>query len=278
MPKKRLGEVLVELGIINDDQLHTALEHSKKWKKKLGQSLVENHFITEAQLVGALSSHLGIPMVDLLKLQVTDQLLRCVPSELAQKHEVFPAGMGREGARAILKVAMSDPTNFNAITEIEFATGYKIQPVLAEISQITHMIRRHYLKIDLEPINIGGASFDSMSQYFPAEMNLVNEGKVTKAGTGQFQIIPEDTPARDLPGTKPASAPALRPPAGAPPASAAEPSRPPTRDAIAARPGDEVLVDAKLMALLKLLIDKRVISKEEYLAELQILLARKGQK
>jgi hypothetical protein len=258
MPKKRLGEVLVELGVINEDQLRTALEHCKKWNQKLGAALVSSHFITEAQLVSALSTHLGIPSVDLRKIKITDQLLMTISKELAQKHEVFPAGMEREGSRAILRVAMSDPTNINAVNEIEFATGYKISPVLAEISQIAHMIRKYYLKIDYEPLAFEGAQgFDSMSQYFPAEMNVLHEGKVTKAGTGEFKsmVIPE--------------APAREPSA----------SRPPSRETTPPRSPDEAKdIDVKLMALLKLLIQKRMISKEEYLAELQILLAAKEKK
>jgi hypothetical protein len=104
-------------------------------------------------------------------------------------------------------------------------------------------------------------------------MNVLHEGRVTKAGTGEFQAMGLDPTA-----TGSAERPAVdHHPARHQPAP--QSSRPPSKETSAPRQGDDPTdTDLKLMALLKLLIERRIISKEEYLAELQILLARKNQK
>jgi type IV pilus assembly protein PilB len=264
LSRKRLGEVLVEMGLINPDQLHTALEYAKQWHLKLGKSLVAANFINEHQITKILSSHIGVPMVDLAGVVVTEQLLRSLPKELAIKLQVFPLGMEREGTRNLIKVAMSDPADVNTVKEIEFGTGCKVHPFLAEESQLAKMVRKHYLKLDYEPLAIESEKqgFESMQQYFPAGMNVLKpDGAVESsppaaAPAYSGEPVPRDTAVRQVRHTEtPAPQPAPAPVAASP---------------------DPIDAGTKLTALLRLLVKKGVISKEDYLAELQDLLSSRG--
>jgi len=182
--RKRLGEVMLELGLINQDQLHVALEYGKSWRMKLGQSLVANRFISEKQLKMVLSSHLGVPAIDLSTISVTEATLKVIPKELAVRHGLFPLGVELSGGRKMLKVAMADPMNVQAISEVEFATGCKVKPALAEQTQLESMVRQHYLNygagptqgleqgqsIEFDTIDPEGAEF--MDEAIPIETNL----------------------------------------------------------------------------------------------------------
>lgn len=266
MSRKRLGEILIELGLINQDQLHTALEYAKLWHLKIGKSLITANFMTESTLTKVLADQLGVPLADLSSLHVTDQLLKSLPKELAIKLQVFPIGMEREGTRNQIKVAMADPADVNIVKEIEFGTGCKVHPFLAEESQLAKFVRKYYLKLDYEPLAIESErqGFDAMQQYFPASMNVLQpDGGVQSAPVAPAvpaysgEPVPRDTAVRQV---RTAEAPPV--------------SHPP-QPAAAASP-DPIDAGTKLTALLRLLVKKGVITKDDYLNELQDLLSSRG--
>lgn len=152
--RKRLGDLLLELGVINEDQLKVALDFAKKWNYKLGAALVANNFIKEEKLIEILSRHLGLPIVDLTNYRENKMVLKLVTPEIAQKYTLFPVSFVQEGGRTLLLVAMVDPLNFDAISEVEFVSNYKVKPALAPQSLIEKMIRRYYLGIDTDPIEV----------------------------------------------------------------------------------------------------------------------------
>jgi hypothetical protein len=260
-PKQRFGDLLLEMGVISRDQLHTALEYSKVWRKKLGKALVATSAITEGNLVKFLSSYLGIPAAELGKVEVTDHLLRMIPKELAVKLNIFPVSALREGNRNVLRVAMTDPEDVNLVKEVEFGTGCKIHPMLAEESLLAKMVRKHYQKIDYEPLSIESESrgFDSMQGFFPAGMNVVGNDGVSKAGTPPGgTAVPLDRPSgRES---------TVRRKVHIPP------------EAVKHAGPDNSELDAKLTTLLRLMVKKGLITKDEYLAGLQDYLALLGRK
>ena len=88
--KKRLGEILLERGLIDVDQLNSALAHQRQWGMRLGTALVAKGFIAEGMLTRVLSESLGIPMVDLARVVVDQHALQIVPRRLAEQYDVFP--------------------------------------------------------------------------------------------------------------------------------------------------------------------------------------------
>ncbi len=142
--KKRLGEILVEEGLIDVYQLQSALAHQKQWGGKLGQILVKLGFLTEEELLGFLSHYFKIPYVNLKKVVVPPSIIKLVPEEVARKYNVLPLAVKEEIGRKNLYLAMADPTNVVAIDELEFALGMPIRPILASDNVIAEAIDYYY--------------------------------------------------------------------------------------------------------------------------------------
>ncbi len=137
----RIGELLVSKGALTPDQLDTALKVHKAHGIKLGSCLVKMGFVKEGDLVQLLSEKLYVPHVSTEELnKTTEQTINALSGELAIKHQVFPFSL--EGGR--LSLAMSDPSNFSAIDEIAFTTGYVIKSFVAPDYVISHLLAKFY--------------------------------------------------------------------------------------------------------------------------------------
>ncbi|MGC4119727.1 MAG: general secretion pathway protein GspE [Myxococcales bacterium] len=150
MPRKRLGELLLERRLIAPPQLDQALAYQRQTGHRLGAALVALGFLTEAQLCEALAQALGlksVPMPPNPK-ELDWDALRALKSRFCEANDLFPLSLedGPGGARKTLTVAMADPLNIPAIEEIEFTVGVKVVPVIAPLSGIRAAIRRHYFK------------------------------------------------------------------------------------------------------------------------------------
>ena len=108
-----LGEKLVEMGIITQEQLNESLELAKKTKKQLGSVLIDSGLVTEEQYTELLSDHHGVPAVDPTEFDIEEAVIKLIPSDVARKYNVVP--LARTGAT--LTVVMADPTNVFALDE-----------------------------------------------------------------------------------------------------------------------------------------------------------------
>lgn len=140
--KRRLGEILLDAGLISSMQLNAALSEQKKWGGKLGRVLVEMGFVDEESMTAALSRQLSIPRVDLDKARLPEGILQHLRLDVAERYGVFPLAF--DARTKSLSVATSDPTNVEALQELSFHTGYKILPVVCGSSMIDRAVRRHY--------------------------------------------------------------------------------------------------------------------------------------
>ncbi len=142
--KKRLGEVLLEAGVINETQLSVALQSQKSWGGKLGSTLVRMGFVREEDILGIISKQLGFPAVDFSKVQVSPKALRTIPVNLAEKYNIIPAAVKESGNKKQVVLVTADPTNIDVISEIEFQTGFRIRPVVATETAIARAIDQKY--------------------------------------------------------------------------------------------------------------------------------------
>src|SRR6195256_5915794 len=97
-PRKRLGQLLTELGVVDEHQLQSALGHQKQWGGKLGFILVQKGFCSEEQVVTALSQHLAMPVVKLNEVKIDPRAVKTVARSVAEKLHVFAyevTGSGR---------------------------------------------------------------------------------------------------------------------------------------------------------------------------------------
>ncbi len=156
--KKRLGEILMERGMIDADQLNAALSHQRQWGMRLGTALVAKGFVAEGTLTRVLSESLGFPMVDLAKVVVDPKALAIIPRRTCEQHDVLPLALkdppGGKG-RKILLIAMADPLNAAVIDELGFTTDTVVKPAIAQISSLEQAIRRYYYgqRVEIAPLN-----------------------------------------------------------------------------------------------------------------------------
>ena len=137
---KRLGDMLVSVGLITEEQLQQALDIQKETGARLGSALTSSGIISEAQLIDALEVQLGVEFIDLSKIIIDSELANVVPKNLAKKHNVVPVRQDRDE----LYLAMSDPLNYPAIEDIKHATKCKVIPMIATGNAVDRAIASLY--------------------------------------------------------------------------------------------------------------------------------------
>ena len=141
--RKKLGELLVDLGVIDEMQLKSALGHQRSWGGRLGAIVVEQGYADEDRLVRTLASHLNVPVVRLSAVAAEPRALELMASDVAKRLHVLPLRL--EGANLdTLVVAMSDPTDLSVVDQLQFRTGKRIAPVLAGDREIGLALERDY--------------------------------------------------------------------------------------------------------------------------------------
>jgi hypothetical protein len=138
-PKKRLGELLIQSGLITEEDCNRALKMQVGGNRRLGRILVKMGIITSDQLLDTLARQFELPIID-IEQEYNPAAKGLLPRYLCSKYEVFPLGLDRE---TILKVAMADPSDSEAIIDIENYTGKAVQPCLARQTAIHEAIKRH---------------------------------------------------------------------------------------------------------------------------------------
>jgi type IV pilus assembly protein PilB len=127
---KRLGEVLIESGVLSLEQLQLALDKQLASRKRLGEQLLDMGLLSEEDLVVAMATHLDIPHVDLDDTPPDPDAVGRLTPELIRRHRALP--MRVDGNR--MAVAMLDPLNQNAIELISDATRLEVIPFITASS------------------------------------------------------------------------------------------------------------------------------------------------
>lgn len=137
--RKRLGDLLVEAGVITNVQLEFALTNKTK-EEKLGDFLIKENILTEQQLIEVLEFQLGIPHIHLNQYSISPDLLQLVPAELAKRTNIIP--IRREKNK--LFIAMADPMDYFAIEEVRMATGCQIETSIAAKDDLYRTLTKYY--------------------------------------------------------------------------------------------------------------------------------------
>jgi hypothetical protein len=140
MARKRLGEMLVEAGVLTEQGLRAALNEQRRWGGTLGSKLVDMKLVPESELVRVLSMQLSLPTIDLERTDIPPEIIALVPSELAHDHYLIPFAQPMK----FLDVAMADPTNLGVLDELRIRTQLNIRPYLAGPRMIERALARYY--------------------------------------------------------------------------------------------------------------------------------------
>ena len=135
-PKKPLGQILLEKGLITQEQLDEGLKVQKNTSEQIGRILVDLGYVVERDVLRAHAEQLGIPFLELDRVSVDEDVAKAIPQSVVQRYNAIP--IRRSGNR--LTVAMADPTNVFALDDIRLITGYEIDPMLAAPDDISGLL------------------------------------------------------------------------------------------------------------------------------------------
>ncbi|MDH3975798.1 MAG: general secretion pathway protein GspE [Deltaproteobacteria bacterium] len=148
----KIGDMLVQAGILTNEQLEEALKYQVIYGGKIGTNLIELGYLDESTIASFLSKKLGIPYANFSSLaNIPDDTIHLLPRNLVEKYRVVPIELEKNR----LTLAMSDPTDFSAIDEISFMTNFSIKPIVTPEVDIVRALEKYYgIKRDLRYISV----------------------------------------------------------------------------------------------------------------------------
>ncbi len=145
--KKRLGDILISAGIINEEQLLQALKRQKEKGQKLGETLIDLGFTNEMEIANALHNQLNCDLVILSERRIDADITKLIGEEILRKHLAMPFEYKR-GYANILRVAMANPLDLIAIDDIAIVTNLQIEPAVSTPTDIAAAIDKYYGNIE----------------------------------------------------------------------------------------------------------------------------------
>lgn len=139
--KVRLGDLLIEQGLLTGEQLKLSLDEQKRTGRKLGRVFVESGYVTEEGISQALARQLRIPFIDLKSFTPKPDLIKLLPEAPARRFRALVLDQMADGR---LQVGMSDPTDFQAYDEIVRLVKREIDLAVLTESQLLAMVDRVY--------------------------------------------------------------------------------------------------------------------------------------
>ncbi|MFT4581329.1 MAG: type IV pilus assembly protein PilB [Gammaproteobacteria bacterium] len=199
----RIGELLVQKGVVSPDQVRIGLIEQKKNKDHLGKILVRLGFATEAIILDVLGGALGQQKADLSKVVVDSEAIRLIPKDMARRFHILPLTF--ETNRNRLTLAMADTFNVVALDQITALLGgdTEIVPLMAGEAEIEKAIDQFYgfeLSVDgiLQEIETGEIDYESLDadseEYSQPVVRLVNAllSDAVKRGASDIHFEPEE--------------------------------------------------------------------------------------
>ncbi|MDE2600147.1 MAG: Flp pilus assembly complex ATPase component TadA [Rhodocyclaceae bacterium] len=202
--RRPIGQILINQGLISEDQLRIVLLEQMRANLPLGKLLIQLGFVSEATLRDALGESLGQRAVDLAHVIVDAEALSMVPLDIARRHRAIPLDYDREARR--LTIAISDPNNIVAIDKVRSIAPHEIEidTLLAGESDIARAIDQYYgheLSIDgiLHEIETGEIDYRSLAntvdEYSQPVVRLIDAllTDAVKADASDIHFEPEDS-------------------------------------------------------------------------------------
>jgi len=137
---KQLGELLLERGIITNEQLNKGLAIQKERGGLIGQILVGLGYATEEEIAQALTVQYGFPYLPLSNYEIDAELVKLIPENVCKQYCLVPV----DKIGNTLTIAMSNPLNVQAVEDIELITNCKIQVFVSTMTDINNAVTKHY--------------------------------------------------------------------------------------------------------------------------------------
>ncbi len=141
MAHRRLGQILIDLGYLSEDQLWDVLEAQKQSPGEvIGQVAIRMELVTAAQVTEALAEQWGLPVINLPETTVMPKVLELVPMTMAELYKVMPVSIKDD----VLTVAMADPQNVGALDDLRNFLGVEVRGAVSNLKDVEDAVRRYY--------------------------------------------------------------------------------------------------------------------------------------
>jgi type IV pilus assembly protein PilB len=181
---KKLGDLLLDGGLITPDQLQQAQSEQKMGGGMLAPTLVKLGYMAEAELLDFVSKQFGVPAVDPAKLEVDQEVVDLIPSNIVQKYKIVPISLDGQ----TLTIAMLDPSNLFAVDDIRFLTRKNIRVTVATETAIKQAMDRFY--------DAGAGVEDVLSEFTDEGVDLIDSGE--DLDIGELESAAEQAPVVKL--------------------------------------------------------------------------------
>jgi len=185
--RKKIGECLIQAGLITEDDLRTALAEHKRTGERLGVVLVRMNLATEKQIAKALAFQLGFPYINLTENPPDPTAVVLIPKEVSLKRVCVAVRLEKN----LLTVAMSDPLLFSLVQDLEFQTGYRIKQVVATRGDIVDAIQTGYPDKALMRTNQAGSDLSVIAPPAPSSRGR-GVGDAASGDTGLARRVEEE--------------------------------------------------------------------------------------
>ena len=176
--RQKLGDLLVQAGYINPEQLQSALEEQKQTGARLGNIMVKHGYFAEQSLIEVLEFQLGIPHVVLAKRRIDEATINLVPENLVRKYRVFPVEISNDR----LVMGMVDPTDVFVLDELRLSLKTEIQPVIITEEDLNRAINKYFgMRSSVEEVFKGiDAELEVRTDEQEEEDNVVDEAPIVR--------------------------------------------------------------------------------------------------
>ena len=229
----KIGGMLVKAGILTNKQLDEALKYQVIYGGKIGTNLIELGYIDESTIASFLSKKMGIPYADYAHISnLPDDIIHLLSTDIVEKYRVIPISLEKNR----LTLAMSDPTDYNAIDEISFVTNFSIKAYVTPEVDIMRALEKYYsIKRNLRYISVIEKEIEKDLEIVRDPETLFHKGKSLLEGPkrdiereAEEEALREAEETKSLEAKEPEKAPeATRPPEAKEPEKAPEATKPP---------------------------------------------------
>ena len=171
MTKKRLGELLSDEGLVNEEQIQEALRAQRKTGELLGEVLVRLEYVSEVDIAQTIVTQFGLPYIAVKQYYVTDDVMAVFPEQLMRKYQFVPL----DKIGNIITIAVGGLINFDVLTELETTSKGRIQVFVSTWSEIKSAIDAQF-----KPSGKGTGGAKPEAGPAPAEEPSITESAVQK--------------------------------------------------------------------------------------------------
>ncbi|MCX7850716.1 type IV pilus assembly ATPase PilB [Thermus sp.] len=152
---KRLGAILLDAGLLTDEELQMALEKHREVGGSLAEVIVDSGLLSERRIAQAIEDHFGIPLVELHTLEIPPKVKALLPAEKAKELQAIPFALDEEAG--VVRVAFVNPLDTLSLEEVEDLTGLVVEPYQATRSSFLYALAKGYpeLNLPLPPLPTG---------------------------------------------------------------------------------------------------------------------------